>query len=84
MKLYVRGDLERCARLASTATRAGTDPELAVQEAVETITADGPLYYDAPTVKALVAYLCTRAPDGPDGTADIERVLHEAMGVIRS
>ena len=76
MKLYVRSDLERCARLASTATRAGTDPEAAVEEAVRTVSEEAPLYYDAPTVKQMLAYACTRTLDT---ATDLERLLQETF-----
>ena len=80
MKLYVRSDLERCARLASTATRAGTDPEAAVEEAVRLVSDEAPQYYDAPTVKQMLAYVQTRDA----GTAaDLERLCQEALAATK-
>jgi len=71
--LFVRTDLERCARLTARELHEhpGSDPELAIARAVGTVASQGFTYYDDFCVKDMLRYVL--------GRSDVDQVFHEAL-----
>lgn len=76
MKLFTKQDIECAARLAIVLHNDGLEDEVAVGEAVSTITDNTPPYYDETTVKTMLRLV---APSG----VDINRVFEDALNYLR-
>jgi len=75
MKLYVRSDLERCARLAVQQRAQGIEAEEAVAEAVEVVAAESPEVYTQDQLLE-VAHLAAQSAAKWGVTEAAERAVH--------
>jgi len=71
--LFVRTDLERCARLTARELHEhpNSDPELAIAKAVGTVASQGFQYFDEFHVKDILRFAL--------GTADVDDILNQAI-----